>query len=126
MGRKKKWENLLDESLFMKKAEGRAETTINDYDFHVNLFFNRFTTALKNEKELKKSVYKHLVAVSDKSATTFNIRREYLHSFCNWMVKEEVIKQNPVTGIPKKKNEGKIRNVDSETLKKLISGRSLL
>ncbi|AGL01514.1 hypothetical protein [Desulfoscipio gibsoniae] len=45
--KKQKWEVILNDFLFMKQAEGRSETTINDYDFHINLFFARFPSALK-------------------------------------------------------------------------------
>jgi len=118
---KRTWNEWLKDFLLYKKAEGRADTTINDYEYHINLFSRRFPNAWNDFDSLKQAVYQHLAEASDKAAATFNIRREYLHGFFSWLVEEGVLNKNPVTAIQKKKDIGKIRGVDEETHKQLIA-----
>jgi site-specific recombinase XerD len=118
---KRGWEEWLRDFLFYKKAQGRSDTTVNDYKFHIELFYKRFPQAHDNYKSLKECVYKHLEEASDKSSATFNIRREYLHAFFGWLVNEGILDDNPVSKIPKRKEASRARLIDEEILKKLLS-----
>lgn len=42
---KKSFEDALNEFLLSKRAEGRSETTLSDYERHVYYFFNRYPTS---------------------------------------------------------------------------------
>jgi len=70
---------------------------------------------------LKKAVVNHFAALRDKSATYYNLRREYLKGFFAWCVQEGYLPKNPMDGIKKRKNEGVPRSLDEETIKRLLS-----
>ena len=112
------WEEALDEFLLSKKAQGASPRTVKDYQYHIGLFFARYPEAWEGGSALKTAVLKHL---SQPIATaTFNIRRKYLKSFFNWCVSEGIFPKNPLAGIPKRKDEGRIRVIRAEALKKLL------
>lgn len=52
--------------------------------------------------------------------STFNLKREYLKAFFNWLVKSGVIEANPID-FPKKKDEGRARVIPKAVIEKLLS-----
>ncbi|MDI3543471.1 MAG: integrase/recombinase XerD [Candidatus Atribacteria bacterium] len=110
--------NLLELFLFEKKAEGKAPRTIHDYEVHVIRFFRRFPQALRSEKELRTSILKYFS--DDIKPATFNLRRQYLKAFFDFLVRENVIEKNPVD-FKKRKDEGRARAIPLEVLKELLN-----
>ncbi|MEW6182968.1 MAG: site-specific integrase [Bacillota bacterium] len=115
------WETALEEFFLQKQAEGKAPRTLKDYQNHVTAFFKAEPEAWKDYHTLKRAVLKHFASLNDKSATTYNLRREYMKAFCNWAVSEGYLTANPLDSIPKKKNEGKQRSIPENVLRKLLS-----
>lgn len=52
---------------------------------------------------------------------TFNIRLSYLKAFFDWCISEGILHQNPLSQFKKRKADGRVVNLDLETLKSLIS-----
>ncbi|WP_229776433.1 tyrosine-type recombinase/integrase [Alicyclobacillus cellulosilyticus] len=84
------------------------------------MFFQEHPDAWPDVHTLKRAVAAHFASLRDKSATYFNLRREYLKAFFAWCVEEGYLPSNPLNGIPKRRNEGNCRNVDADTLKRLL------
>jgi integrase len=116
-----KWETALEEFFLQKQAEGKAPRTLKDYQNHVTAFFKAEPEAWKDYHNLKRAVLNHFASLNGKSATTYNLRREYLKAFCNWAVREGYLPTNPLDSIPKKKNEGKQRSIPENVLRKLLN-----
>lgn len=114
------WEDAFQEFLLTKQAEGRSERTIKDYKSHITKFFEECPDAWPNFVELKKAVVNHFAEMSKKSASYYNLRREYLKAFFSWCVQEGYLPKNPMDGIKKRKNDGTPRSLDEETLRKLL------
>lgn len=111
------WKEAADEYIIFKQAQGLAQSTIKDYKFHLARFFKRYPDAY-NQDNLKTSVMQYM---SQKIApATFNLRRAYLKNFFNWCISEGIFTDNPLSGVPKKYDEGRIRTVSEETLRELL------
>lgn len=109
-------DELLEEFLIFKAAQGLAERTLLDYKKHIRLFFTRHPDAFD---DLKGAVYGFM---SEQVApATYNLRRAYLKNFFAWCVNEGVVTDNPFAGLKKKPDEGRTRAVDGDVLKKLLS-----
>ncbi|MEC0328762.1 tyrosine-type recombinase/integrase [Paenibacillus macerans] len=113
------WAEALGGFLTWKRAQGISDQTYEDYNKHVRLFFKRFPDAWTSVKELKASLFKHL-AEEEIMPATFNNRLVYLRTFLSWCVKEGYLSENPVANIKKRKDEGRVVNIDAEILQRLI------
>lgn len=129
------WQQALDDFILFKQGQGLSKTTIDDYQQHINRFFKRYPNAWPKlssnnvsactetssilDSSLKPSVLDYLS--QPVSPATFNLRREYLKVFFSWLITEAVISDNPLNGIKKRYDEGKIRQVDKNTLTKLLN-----
>lgn len=115
------WEAVVEEFLLTKQAEGRSPRTLGDYRRHLLKFFSENPDCWPDYRALKVAVRRHFAQLSSRSATVYNLRREYLKAFFSWCVREDYIEANPVDGIPKRKNDGKPRHASPEEVKKLLS-----
>lgn len=63
--RSKSWEDVLNEFLLLKRAEGRSETTFDDYERHVYYFFNRIASISEEQasatEELLATLEEHIL-----------------------------------------------------------------
>jgi len=113
----------LDEALVKfinwKRANNISDQTILDYRTHVELLLNRFPTAAGSYAELEQAVYEHLSQENIKPAT-YNNRLVYLRSFFKWCVEQGTLSENPLTGFKKRKDEGRVVEIDESVLAKLI------
>ncbi|RCX22880.1 site-specific recombinase XerD [Fontibacillus phaseoli] len=114
------WAEALGGFLTWKKTQGISEQTYSDYDKHVRLFFKRFPDAWTSPAELKKAAYTHLSA-EEIAAPTFNNRLVYLRTFLNWCVENGYAADNPIANIKKRKDEGRVVNIDAEILRELLT-----
>ncbi len=112
------WEEAIEEFIYLKKAQGRSEGTIDDYQRHAKYFFNRYPKAFNSFRSLKTAVLKYMS--DDIKPNTFNRRRQYLNGFFSWCVEEGILERNPFDNIPKKKDEFRNVNLDIETIKQLL------
>ncbi|ADG04798.1 site-specific integrase [Kyrpidia tusciae] len=115
------WHDALEEFLLTKQAEGRAVRTLKDYRKHVSAFFREHEDAWPDHHALKRAVVAHFADLRELSATHYNLRREYLKAFFSWCIREEYLPKNPADNIPKRKNDGTPRNLDHDTLKRLLA-----
>lgn len=113
------WAEALGGFLTWKKTQGIAPQTYDDYDKHVRLFFKRYPDAWTSAEELKRSTYAHL-AGEEIMPATFNNRLTYLCTFLSWCVDNGYAADNPIANIKKRKDEGRVVNIDAEILKKLL------
>lgn len=121
------WTQCLRDFLLVKAAQGLAERTLRDYEYHVTAFFQKrnavtgSVTAVTDYVTLERNVLEHFASASHLAPDTLNIRRKNLNTFFNWCVREGIIHANPMRHIKKRKSEGRIRPVDPDDLKRLLS-----
>ena len=108
----------MQQFLWRKQGENLSKETILDYRKHITRFFKRFPDAYTSV-QLKRFVLEYM-AQKVKPAT-FNLRLVYLKTFLKWCVKEGIFSENPLDGILKKKDEGRVVKLEAETLQKLLS-----
>ncbi|MCS5695264.1 tyrosine-type recombinase/integrase [Desulfofundulus thermocisternus] len=113
------WQEALEEFLLLKRAQGRAERTLKDYVYYVNQFFNRYPNIWPDVSLMKKAVYDYL-SQENISNSAFNLRRANLNSFFNFCVQEEILPSNPINGIQRKKDSGRIIHIDDDYIRKLL------
>ncbi|WP_336772663.1 tyrosine-type recombinase/integrase [Paenibacillus sp. MMO-58] len=113
------WTEALEQFLFWKKAQGISQQTYKDYEGQVRLFFRRYDDSFNSIDKLKSNLFDYLGQEEIKPCT-YNNRLVYLRTFFNWCVEEEIIEANPIKTLKKRKDEGRIVNIDEQTLIKLL------
>lgn len=111
------WEEAMQQFLWWKQGDV-SETTLADYRYHISQFFRRYPEAY-SPKHLKKCVLAYMA--QEMKPATYNIRLEYLKAFFRWGVKEGIFPENPLADKKKKKDEGRIVDVDADTLQRLLT-----
>lgn len=114
------WTEALTQFSFWKKAEGVSEQTQKDYEQHVKLFFKRYSNSSETVDYLKNNLFEYLGQEGIKPCA-YNNRLVYLRTFLNWCVEQELIDSNPVKSFKKRKDEGRVVNIDQEVLIRLLS-----
>ncbi len=112
------WQDLLSEFILLKRAEGMARRTLDDYECHITWFFLRFPVGLEDYEALRRSLLTYLA--EPVAPGTRNIRLNNLKAFFNWCVASGYLPENPAAGIKKAKDEGNIRHVPPEDIQKLL------
>jgi len=112
------WEEAEQQFLWFKQAQNLSETTIAGYKVYIKLFFKQFPEAYEQEK-LKNSVMAFMGQPAKPSH--YNLKLIYLRTFFNWCISEGIFSENPLTGIKKMKDDGRVVNLDSDTVSLLIS-----
>ncbi|APC07618.1 site-specific integrase [Neomoorella thermoacetica] len=113
----KTWQEAVEDYLYWKRAQGLRESTIKSIEEVLGLFFKQHPEAWIDG--LRKSLFNFL-AEPIKPAT-YNIRLSYLRGFIDWLIQQGILTENPLTGFRKKKADGRIVNLDAETLQKLLA-----
>lgn len=111
-------EEALQQHLLFKKAQGLREITLIGHKDVIRIFFKRYPQAY-NPADLKNSLYSFMG--ENIKPATYNIRRNYLKQFFNWCISEGIYTDNPMDALKKRKDEGRVINLDVETLSKLIA-----
>ena len=117
--------NTLDEAikdfLKFKTAQGMSELTMRDY---VNTFdrFMKVSDNSMNVTILKTELLSFLTSLTSGSPAKFNRPYSNMNSLFNWLVQQKVLCENPLLelGLKKKRDEGRIRCVEVEDVKKLL------
>jgi len=111
------WEDSLKSFLFWKQAQGISQTTLNDYQCHVRMFFKRFSDSWDNQL-LRESILEYM---SDQiKPATYNLRLVYLRAFFQWCMEEGFIEKNPLQGFKRRKAPGRIVDVSEDSLMRLL------
>lgn len=111
------WGESLEQFLFFKQAQGLRPITIKGHKDVITLFFKRYPEAWGGN--LKQAVYSFFA--EDVKPATYNIRLAYLSNFFKWCVKEGIFSENPLEGLKKRKDEGRVVNLEAATLSQLIT-----
>lgn len=104
-----------------KLAQGVSERTIKDYEWHLGHFFKEFPKAWGDYAIVKKAVIRYFASGNGLAPATHNMRRKYLKCFFSWAVQEGILVSNPVDGIPQRREEPRIREIDEAKLKALLA-----
>lgn len=112
------WEELLYDFITYKRVQGISEQTASDYERHVKLFFKRYPDSWESPNQLKTGLHDYLR--EEIKPATFNNRLVYLRTFFKWCVENEFLNENPIANIKKRKDEGRVVNIDAEVLRKLL------
>lgn len=111
------WEEAMQHFLLWKRAGALSDRTIDDYKVNITRFFNRYPGAF-DEKKLKSAIIDYMGQPS--GATYYNLKLIYLRAFFNWCIAENILTANPLIGFKKRREEGRVVNIDLETLKRLL------
>lgn len=117
----KDWRKCLEYFLLFKRAQGLAQRTLNDYQYHVELFFRNTQVDLEDYDDLRLAVMKYFADSSSLSPATFNTRRKTLKAFFSWTVSESITPENPIMSIKKRKEDELPRSVKEEVVEKLLT-----
>jgi len=108
--------DLIDDFMLFKQGQGRADKTLKDYRWHIAYFFKSYPDAWPNN--LKQTVLSYMAKPA--APATFNLKLAYLKNFFDFLLEQGAIESNPLTGIKKKYDGGKVRSIDEETLTRLL------
>lgn len=113
------WQEILDNFVLFKRAQGVGGRTIWDYEYLIGKFFEKYPD-IQDYDTLEKNVLRYFADLSDNAPGTFNLRRKNLNTFFIWCVSQGIIPANPIRHIKIRKDEGRIRPIPEEELKKLL------
>lgn len=111
----------INEFLKVKKAQGMSELTMKDYYRTFNSYMKISSNTLKMS-DLKSDLLSFLTPLSDASPAKFNRPYSNLNTLFNWLIQQNVYQDNPLKsiGLKKKKDEGRIRCVETDNIKTLL------
>lgn len=112
------WQEALEQYLLFKKAQGLRPITIQGHRDVIRLFFKRHPEAYGSDNP-RNAVYAFMG--EDVKPATYNIRRNYLKQFFAWGVEEGIVTGNPLDSLKKRKDEGRVVNLDADVLSTLLS-----
>lgn len=112
------WTKALEGFIFWKKAQRVSERTLADCRWHVSRFFKQFPTA-RTPEGVKPAVLEYMSA--DVKPATYNLRLVNLKAFFDWCIEEGLfVLPNPLKGFKRRKDEGRVVNIDIKALTKLL------
>lgn len=119
---KKDLGSLMDFFINFKKAQGMARNTLKDYNYTFMQFKKVYAEHEVDMDYMRVKLLEYFQTLSDKAPATFNRPYSNLHCFFEWCVLENFIDYNPIKtlGLKKRKDNGKVRHVDNEIIRKLI------
>ncbi len=104
--------------LLFKRAQGLRPTTVRGHHDVVQCFYNRHPEAWE-EKNLETALYTFMG--EEIAPATFNIRRNYIRQFFEWCISQGLITCNPMEGIAKRRDNGRVAVISEETVRQLIA-----
>ncbi len=118
---------LFSHFLYFKQAQGAAERTMKDYSKTFKRFADCTEVSNLTLSELKSSLLHFFAGLSNKAPATYNVPYQNLNAFFVWAVEEKYVEENPLkaTGLKKKRDEGRVRHIAEDNVKKLLSSIEL-
>lgn len=118
-----KLSDLMKQFVFVKKAQGMSERTIKDYQRTFDSFQSIMDDDRVDINEIKEKLLAFFADRSGKAPATYNVPYANLTAFFTWAVSEQVLEANPIKllGLKKKRDEGRARHVEEETVMKLLN-----
>ncbi len=115
--------NLFNQFINFKKAQGISERTIFDYENTYRKFTEYYKHLEVDYVKIREKVLTFLTKYSKNAPATYNIPYSNLNALFTWAVQEKYLPENPIKslGLRKKKDEGKIRHIEEQIIKKLLS-----
>jgi len=113
------WQEALGQFLWWKQAGGVSKRTLEDYERYIKGFFKYYPQAFVNSENLKNAVYEYMSKPA--KPAYYNLKLVYLKAFFQWCVNEGYLSENPLSDFKRRRAEGKIINIDNDTIKELIS-----
>jgi site-specific recombinase XerD len=113
---KRTWSSALEEYLLFKKAQGLRDITVKGHRNVMELFFKRHPSCWPDE--VKEAVYRFMG--EDIKPGTFNIRRNYMRQFFAWAVGEGYLEEDPMVGLKKRKDHGRMECLDEDQVRRLL------
>jgi len=115
---RKSVEEIFKSFVMVKRAEGIAESTINLYFKE----YNQFIKYYEDTKDIEKAIIDFFSFKAKQAPTTYNISYKVLNCMFNFAVLQEYIDVNPIkkVGLKPKRDEGKVRSVPDDKLKKFM------
>ena len=104
----------LKQHLLLKRAQGSAETTLENYEYHISRFFRNDNTW----ENLSDRLFEYMSDPLKPNA--YNVRLRYLKSFFAWSYAEGFIKKDPLKGWKVRKAESRIVDIPESILQKLL------
>lgn len=107
--------------LKFKKAQGMSELTMKDY-YRTFCSYTKVSSDTLKVSALKEELLDFLTPLSDASPAKFNRPFSNLNTFFNWLVFQKVFDTNPLLsiGLIKKRDDGRIRCVETDSIKAVI------
>lgn len=107
--------------LAVKSAEGRAPSTLRDYEKATRLFFRFAGEPPATEDELRTKVLAFLQTRASLAPPTYNLSLVYLRGFFRWCISEGLLTSDPTRGIHKRADGGRPRALPEDTLRRLVA-----
>lgn len=115
-------EEVMNEFINFKKAQQCAARTMRDYTSYLTDFLQNSHNSI-DENILNSDILDYFSSIPSTSPARFNHPYQYLNSFFNWAVQQDIIRKNPITisGLKKKRDEGNIKPASIEDVKALLN-----
>lgn len=109
--------------LTFKSAQGLAPRTIKEYKNTFRIFEQYYSSDNIDIIEMVISLQQMFSKWVHSAPATFNLPYEYLNCFFNWTINFNYMTENPLklTGLKKKKNSNKIKNIPSDIIQQLLN-----
>jgi site-specific recombinase XerD len=117
------WEDVLKEFILVKKAEGRAWRTLDDYESRVTRFFSKYPEAWTDETKHRDCLLEHLTRKyhgCDIGATAYNLDINSIKIFLGFCVEQGIFNDNAAAKFKKRRTTSRIVNIPTDILKRLI------
>ncbi len=91
----------IDDFKLMAKVDGRAEATVDQYDYVLERFIDHYSPTIEIGGITTKHLRKYLAALMDEGLknTTIAIHYRVLNRFFNWLLEENYLLENPLDPI---------------------------
>jgi len=118
----------LEKFIAFKKSKEICARTESDY----RKYFKSLEKYTKSDnvtyESFKLSLQEYMTTKTNKAPATYNVPLSYFNSFCNWAVNiSGLLPVNPIKALDlkKKKDEGRVRHIPEEDIRKVLSVISL-
>lgn len=123
----KSFDDMIESFILFKRAQGISERTIRDYNTTFKAF--KYLSNITEFKitDVKENLLQFFSKKSQNAPATYNIPYSNLNAFFNWAINEGYIDENPIKalGLKKKRDEGRIRHIEEDVIKKLLEAIDL-